>query len=227
MIFGSFLPDLRHFCRFCGIGHKNRKSCYTAAYQSGKEYHSNVQVNEIGSITCAKQGGAGKLRYKGDFGAVDTDGSKNEIGRKRMKTSGVSQKKILWVRMVVVLMIVLMVTILFSIPTYAASDSGIIGGTNVYASLTRTQTGATAATTSNSSSMIHTASVTVWYYYTAGNQVKQATASGNSSYHASVIASAAGQGENVATYGAISTHGVYYGNYSWTTTLRDPSGFTG
>ena len=29
--FASYLPNLRHFRRFCGIGHKSRKICYTAA----------------------------------------------------------------------------------------------------------------------------------------------------------------------------------------------------
>ena len=109
----------------------------------------------------------------------------------------------------------------------AASASGRVNGINVTATLYRSQTAASASTTSNSNGMIHTVSLSLWYYYTENGVAKSKTLSTSKQYSSSVNVDLTGSGSYVQAYGAISNHAAYSGSASWSTVLRDPAGFTG
>ena len=110
----------------------------------------------------------------------------------------------------------------------AVNANGSVDNIGVSATLYRNQTSASASTTSNSISIIHSVSLRLWYYYTGSNGAAAKTNTVRSAQGAnSVHVAATGTGTNVATYGAISQHLATNGTYSWNYTLRDPSNFYG
>jgi len=109
----------------------------------------------------------------------------------------------------------------------AATASGTVGNIGVSATLYRSQTSASASTTSNSTSIVHAVSLQMWYYYTGADGAMMTNTVRSAQGANSVQVTANGTGRNVATYGAISSHLATNGTYSWNYTLRDPYNFYG